>query len=131
MHVLSHKLAEFLVDRINERVPAPFVLRADNGRVHVHAGDELWFVSHGLSIVDEDDGRTLGQRLETAVRALLNSVQDVVMRHFHIQWPTDSSGSLAVAGARMTGDFVDLWYGPSEERAVIRFRQIPLKQVTS
>ncbi|MGH8568542.1 MAG: hypothetical protein ACREXU_11120, partial [Gammaproteobacteria bacterium] len=61
----------------------------------VYAGAELIGASDAASIVDEDDDRPFGSRLETAVRAVLSGVQDSAMRYLRAEWPTDDAGGLA------------------------------------
>jgi hypothetical protein len=52
------------------------------------------------------------------------------MHHSHAQWPTGGSGSLAFPDARLKDGVLHLWYGQTEENAVIRFREIPLKDLS-
>lgn len=119
-----------LAERVREILPEPLTARAISGRVSVYAGAELIGASDAASIVDEDDDRPFGSRLETAVRAVLSGVQDSAMRYLRAEWPTDDAGGLALPGARVEGGQVSLWYGASEENFVIKLRPVQVHDLT-
>ncbi|HEX8394199.1 MAG TPA: hypothetical protein VF665_17785, partial [Longimicrobium sp.] len=69
-------------------------------------------------------GRSFGDRLETAVLAMMDGVQDCVMRELRIQWPFEADGAFAEPGARAGHDRLHLWFGRSEHDPAIRMDPI-------
>src|SRR6185436_10515014 len=80
----AESFARALAERLDAVVPRPVNVRADGSGVAVYVGDEWW----GTSLVGEvlvepevgDGGEPwpLAERIETAARAVLSSVQDTV-----------------------------------------------------
>src|SRR5258707_795480 len=100
MRASSRKLAMALAKRIGEVVPAPLTLRAAGTGVALYADGELLGGDDSASIVEDEDGRALSERVDTAVQSVLSGIQDCVMRYLRAKWPTDGAGELALPGVR-------------------------------
>lgn len=114
----SHGLASALARRIDSVLPDGFDSRAVGGRVQVcHDG-----VPVGSSAAPEilDSAPDSHAQIETASRAALSSVQDLVTETLTEPWPE----GLPAAGARVVGSELRLWFGdeaaPGVELAAIR-----------
>lgn len=123
----SRRLAAALAERLGEVVPPPLAVRVDGSelnQINLYADGMNQGGSAAAIIVEEDDGSTLPELVNTVGYAVLNGVQDVVMEYFALPWPTDAAGELAWPGARAEGERVHLWYGSSEAAAVLTLRPI-------
>lgn len=76
---------------------------------------------------DDDDG-TLGERAQTAVWAMMDGVQDAVMRYTRQPWPLEPDGSLADPRTRSDLACVHLSFGRNEHEPVIRMEPIPFTE---
>jgi hypothetical protein len=76
--------------------------------------------------LEDDDDRTPSERAEVAARAVLSGLQDDVMYYLTEQWPVDGQGNLAFPEAQAEAGTLHLWFGGSEETAVIRLQPIAL-----
>jgi hypothetical protein len=75
--------------------------------------------SGAAAILEDEDGRDLIERIETAGRAVLNGLQDGVIEELGEGWPAQGgAGGLALPGVRVVGDEVLLWYGEERSHAV-------------
>jgi hypothetical protein len=123
----SRRLAAALAERIGEVLPPPLVVRVEGpglNQVNLYADGMNQGGSAAAKIVEEDDGHTLAEAVETVVAAVLNGVQDAVAEYLALPWPTDAAGELAWPGARTDGERVHLWFGGSEAAAVLTLRPI-------
>ena len=121
----SDRLAATLVQRLLSVMPASLTVRADG--VVVDVQDERGSIggSAASTILDEDDGRSLGQKVETASWAVLSGVQDAVAEALQIEWPVLEGGGMALPGVRLIGHQVHLWFG-NEPTPVLRLNAIDL-----
>jgi hypothetical protein len=126
MRVSSRDLGQALVERVGEVLPAAISLSLAQGGIAIYANGALLGVCEATTIVDEDDGRSLAERVHTAVLATLGSIQDFVMHHLTTPWPTDDRGELAFPGVRVEPSRVVAWYGASEKDAAVTIRPIAL-----
>lgn len=129
MHASSHKLAAALAGRLNEVVPVPCRVYAEGYDVGVDARDMPIGGSSASFIVDEDDDRTLGEKIETAVRAVLSGVQDCISEFLTEQWPSIDGRGMAMPGARSDEERVYLWYGENEGAPVISMPPIRIADI--
>lgn len=118
MRASSPRLASALASRLDSKVPDDIVVRADGTNVIVVHGDREFGASGATQIVDDEDGRSLAERVETVVRAVLSGVQDCVVEELTEPWPTNGSGGLAFPGARVVGHEVRSWYGEEQAPAM-------------
>ena len=126
MGVSSHKLAAALAQRLNDIVPAPFRLSAEDDGVHVYIADR-WDSTLTTMLVDNET-YDLEKRLWTAVESVLSSVQDSVSEHTRLPWPSSDGRTMALPGVRSHAEAVHLWYGeegaPVVHLPAIRFDEI-------
>lgn len=122
----SCKLAAALADRIGEVLPSPLLIRATGPDLDLYADDRHDVVLSTPRLVDDEDDRTFGEKVETAAASVLSSVQDVVSCCLVEQWPPDADGRMADANARVDKGRVHLWYGIDQAAAVITLRPIEL-----
>src|SRR5437016_2389768 len=118
MRALSHSLAEALARRLNEVVPAGFRLTAESGWLSLHINGSLDGTMTTPEIAD-DDTRERGERLETAVYGVLDSLQDSISEHLRIPWPSQDGRTMPPPRARVGTDSIHLWYGESETAPVL------------
>lgn len=128
MRPSSRRLARALAERLAGIVPPPLHVRAGGDIVHVEADGRALGGSAAACIVEADDDRTDGERLECAIRAVLDGVQDCVAERLARPWPADAgdtpAGAMALPGARAEGGGARLWYGSGEDDAVVALRPI-------
>lgn len=120
----SRKLAQELATRLSQIIPPPFTAHADGDSVSILAEGVLIGSSEATAIVDDDDGRPLGQKYETAVRSVLGAVQDCITEHLEVPWPRPVGQSMPMPGARWNGLRVHMWYGDDEDIATVNFPPI-------
>ena len=123
----SHKLAAALAQRLNNIVPAPFHLSADNGHVNIHNADVLDTICYTPDIV-EDESRDLTDLLETVTLSVLSSVQDIISEETRDAWPSTDGRTMALPDARIDAEAVHLWYG-EEESPLVRLPPIRLDEI--
>jgi hypothetical protein len=128
MRALSHSLAESLARRLNEVMPAGFRLTAESGWLTLHIHGSLDGTMTTPEIAD-DDTRERGERFETAVYGVLNSVQDSISEHLRIPWPSEHGRTMAPPKVRVGTDAIRLWYGDSETAPVLAIPEIPLTEI--
>ncbi len=109
MRASSHKLAVALAARLNDIVPVPFRVQAKGGDVHVDAPDVCVGGSSAPTIVEDDDDRTVGEKIETALRAVLSSVQDDISEFLTEPRPSADGCGMAMPGARSDEQWIHLW----------------------
>lgn len=132
MRASSHGLAQALATRLGPVLPEPLSLRAYGSSVDLQVGSlSLDSCSDAAAIIEDEDGRTLGQRAQTALWAMMDGVQDAVMRSTGEQWPLERDGSLADPQTRPDRDCVHLWFGRSEDDPVIRIEPIAYHEFCS
>lgn len=101
----SHSLASALAQRIDSALPDGFDSLAVGGIVQVfHDGLPI-----GSSAAPEiiDSAPDSHAQIETATRAALSAVQDLVSETLTEPWPA----GLPAAGARIVGSELRLWFG--------------------
>jgi hypothetical protein len=130
MAALSHKLARVLAERIGETLPPPLTVRASGERLDLFDGDVLFGGSHNAAVVDSRDGRTLRQRVETAVASVLSEIQDEVTEHLTVQWPLDTDGQVGMP--YVATNRLEVWSGFAREDGtpVIHLRSIRFSDLT-
>jgi hypothetical protein len=129
MRASSRNLARILAERIGEVVPSPLTLRAHGSGVSLYAGGELLGGSDAASIVEDDDGRTFGERVTTAVQGVLDGIQDCVMEYLREEWPTDHTGKSASSVVRIEGGRIYPSYRAHEGKSVITLRPIDVDEI--
>jgi hypothetical protein len=129
MQASSVKFAKALAERIAEILPPSLTIRADGAELDVYADGVSQGGSSAAYIVEDDDDRTLSERLETAARAVLDGVGDAVAEYLTLPWPADAEGGMAMPGARVDAERVHLWFGASEDAAAVTLRPIELGEI--
>ncbi|MGI8483983.1 MAG: hypothetical protein ACR2OU_06945 [Thermomicrobiales bacterium] len=136
MHASSRKLAAALAARLNEVVPGLFRVQAEGEDVGVYAQDSSIGGSGAPGIVEDDeddeddDDRTLGEKIETATRAVLDAVQDVISEYLCVPWPSLDGVAMAMPGVRVDTELVHLWYGADESAPAISIPAIRISEIT-
>lgn len=125
----SHRLARALADRLGEVLPPPFTVQAEGGGLALYLDGAPTGGNHATRILDEEDGRTLAEKVETAAWADLSGIQDCVSRDLASQWPPDGRGGMALPGVRVADGIAHLWFGEREEAAALALRPIPLAEL--
>src|SRR6266849_8080783 len=109
MHVASQKLADALVSRLNDVIPAHFRLSTHGKLLHVHIGGTLNSIL-SLDIV-EDESRDLNERLQTVVYSVINNLQDDISEDLRTPWPSLDGRTMAMPEVHSDGEWVHVWYG--------------------
>lgn len=113
MPASSRKLAAAIAARLAQVVPPPLDVRAKGGRVTISIAGKSLGGSAAAAIVEDEDGRTSEERIVTAIRAILDGVQDAVTRELREPWP-NKGGTTALPNARSDGRRVHLWFGDEQ-----------------
>jgi len=129
MRASSRRFARALAERLGEVVPAPLTVSAHGSDISLYAAAVLQGGSASARLLDEEDGRSLAERMQLAVRGVLDGIQDCVMEYLREEWPADRSGRSGLAGVRIEANCVYPWYGESETDAVIRLRPIGFAEI--
>jgi hypothetical protein len=129
MPASSHKLARAIAKCVDEVIPPRFSVGAHRGFVYIFEhGVSLGGIGTGVAI-DAEDGRKFSERAAGAAVTILGGIQDDVTLSLRTPWPADAAGNMALPGARTEAGRIYLWYGASEEEAVIRLRPIDLDDI--
>lgn len=113
MNVSSHDLAAQLSERLNGVVPAGMSVRPAGAIIEICSSGHAVGRSAALDIIGDNDERSVTARIETATRAALSGVQDVIIEDAHSPWP-DQPGhgmDLPVPDCRIVGDELFVWFG--------------------
>jgi enolase len=127
MDVSSRELAAILAERLNHIVPTGFMVQSKDVNVDVYADGKSLGGSAALEILDDDDDRSVEEKIETAVQAVLSSIQDTIIETVKEPWPgTSPHGTdLPMPDCRVTGDQLRFWFG-DQEAPVVSAAPIPL-----
>lgn len=122
--VSSPELADALAARLNEVLPAGFVVHAIHTELTLmHNGAEVG-TSGALEIMESVDAiHHPVENLETAVRAALGAIQDWVSETTAEPWPARDGQRHPNPDARVTNTDVDMWFG-DETDPVLRVRSV-------
>ena len=74
--VSSRELAAALAARLSAIVPRGFSVRSDGTNLKVYLNGELVGGSAALEIIEDDDDRSVEERIEDAVGGVLSAIQD-------------------------------------------------------
>lgn len=127
MDASSRELAAALADRLNQIVPDGFTVRSEGVSVNVYQDDQDLGGSPALEILADPDGRSVDEKIEAGVQAVLSDVQDRVIKACKGPWPGVSGPGtdLPMPDCRVTGDRLRLWFG-DENAPVISVAPIAL-----
>jgi hypothetical protein len=115
--VSSHDLAADLARGLNEVVPDGLSVRAVDGSLEVRSGEQVVGGSAALEILEDDEGAgPAPDTIETATRAALSGVQDVIIESIHGSWPdrpgADGGGrDLPLPDCHVRGRELLAWFG--------------------
>jgi hypothetical protein len=125
--VSSRELAAFLAERLNQIVPMGFSVRSEGANVDVYADGGNLGGSAALVILEDDDERSPKEKIETAVLAVLSSIQDTIIETVKGPWPGTSSrgADLPMPDCRVTGDQLFFWF-VDQDGPVVSAPPIPL-----
>jgi hypothetical protein len=128
MDVSSRELAAALADRLNQIVPVGFTVRSEDVRVNVYRDGQDLGGSPALVILAERDERSVDEKIETAVQAVLSDIQDRIIEASKGPWPGESGhgADLPMPDCQVTGDRLRLWFG-DENAPVISVAPIALR----
>jgi len=113
------RFAAAMAARLTGVVPSGVTVRSSGVSVDVYAGADDRHASAGATIIGDEDGRSLAERIETAAWAILNGAQDGVMEILREQWPIAADGRAAEPGARAEGDELRMWFGDENAPTVV------------
>lgn len=116
MAVSSHSLAEALASRIDSILPEGLACTALAGEVRIVRDGEVIGGSAAPKIIDADRERDVRQ-VETAARATLSAIQDVVAEYLTLPWPVVPDGTMPLPDARVTDGWLELWFGERDSPA--------------
>jgi hypothetical protein len=130
MGVSSRKLAAALVQRLNDIVPAPFRMSAEDGEVRVYMADKLdsWLL---IAQVVEDESRDLSERLWNAAESVLSGLQDSISEHTRDPWPSTDGRTMALPGVRWDGERLHLWFGDDEAAPAVGIPPINITEIST
>lgn len=129
MAASSRKLAAAVAARLARVVPPPVTVSAEGDLVSVHAGGKSLGSSGAAVIVGDDDERTAEEKMDSAVRAILDGVQDLVTRELREPWPREQRGGLALPNVRNDGSASAFWFGRDEQTPALALPSIHLAEV--
>jgi hypothetical protein len=120
MNVSSHDLAAALAERLNEVAPGGLSVRSAGASIEVVSGAQAVGGSPALEIIDENDDRSLQDRVETATRAVLSGVQDVIIENIREPWPggSGSRGDVPEPDCRIVKQELLIWFGDETDPAL-------------
>lgn len=113
----SRELARFLADELRSALPEGVDITADGPDVVVGFRG-LESRNGTASILDEDDGRSFAERLETATLAVLNHIQDVAADASTVPWP-GSGTTLPLPGVEVSDGRLRAWFGDRGTPALV------------
>ena len=142
MPLSALKLGEALAHRLDAIVPRPIHVSAETPSsstlrrdadviVRVSHGAEPWS-GQGFSNLDlkARGDISLGDVACDMAVATLNGVQDAVIRVLRERWPRSPTGELVLPDGRADSERIHLWYGTSEDRAVVTLLPIELREIS-
>jgi hypothetical protein len=121
INVSFRDLAVSLSARLNDFTPDGLSIGATDGAIEVYSGGRVIGGSPALEIIDENDDRSVPERIETAVQATLSGIQDVVIEDIHSPWPTkqnQGSSEIPQANCRVAAGELLVWFGDEEDPAL-------------
>ena len=141
MFISASRLSAALAPRLDAVVPRPFRLHAE-GPVLVLEHPDGWgaqkyldWIEHphwlANAVKDVGAGRAIARVAEIAVVSVLDGLQHDIPEALREPWPALSPTRFAAAAALCDGENVYLWYGESEETAVVSFPPIPLSDLVA
>ena len=92
----SRRLAALLAERLGSAVPKPLEVRANGVVVEVFDDRGSIGGSAASSIVDDNDGRSLEEKIVVASLAVLSGVQDTIAETLRVEWPLLARGGMAL-----------------------------------
>lgn len=115
------RLAGDLAERLRAAMPAGAEIAVEpDASISLALGEQGTTVGFGALAAEGGEGA-----LETAVRQVLSSAQDVVAEERAEPWPGWAEGELALPEVRVGEGEIALWFGP-EGRPTLAFDPIPL-----
>jgi hypothetical protein len=113
MNVSFRNLAVSISGQLDDLVPDGLSIGSADGTIEVYSGGRVVGGSPALEIIDENDDRSVSARIETAVRATLSGIQDVIIEYIHSPWPgqQDHGAEIPEPNCRVTGDELLVWFG--------------------
>ena len=114
--------------RLNAVVPSGLLVRSDGPSIGLFTGTDIWGGSIAAEIIADDDGRSLAEKVETAVLAILEGIQDDIMESSKEQWPIGRNGKVSLPGSRVDGERLFMWFG-DEADPVVAFPPLSLAEV--
>ena len=129
MAASSRKLAALMASRLARVVPPPFAIGATDSGVGVYIGREALTLlggSNAASIVEDDDDRTAGERIESAVAAIMDGVQDCVAEELREPWPSLDRVTMALPNTRRDEKRICMWFGEDERAPVVALSPIEI-----
>ncbi len=113
MDALSDKIAADIAELIGEALPTGLSLRSAGSNILLLSSDQVLGCSPALEIIDDNDGRSLREKIEIAVRSALSGIQDVVIESQGDLWPGQSGHGADVPqpNCRTAGRELLVWFG--------------------
>jgi len=142
MPLSALRLGEALAIRLNAVVPSPIhvsveppsssaVSRDADVIVRVAVGAESWG-GQGFSNLDLQprSDMSLGDVACDVAIAVISGVQDSVSRILREPWPRFPMGGMALPDGRADSERIYLWYGASEDGAVVTLEPTELREIS-
>ena len=130
MRASSPRLASAVALRLSRFAPTRFEIQAQGDRVEILLDGALIGTTRAAAIVEDDDDRTIEEKLATALLAVLDGVQDSISRELRKPWPYVNHNKMALPGVRIEDGTAWAWYGENEVVAVVALRPIDLGEFT-
>ena len=122
----SHEFAKSLGAQLRDSVPEGVAIEVDGADVVIRFADQE-SRNGTASILDDDDGRSLYEKVDSATRAILSHVQDAASVATGRPWP-GSGADMPLADVEVRNGHLHAWFG-AIDAPVLRLNDIDLRDL--
>lgn len=118
MAVSSLNLAAAAANRLNDIAPAGFQIRAYDSDIVVYFNGTDIDTVPAAGILEDIDDRTDEARLESALMAILEAVQDSICEQLHEPWPVGVNHEMGLPDVRVEAGTARAWFGDEKDPVI-------------
>ena len=130
MAISADKLAAEMAARLSQVSPSGCTVVSEGSLVLVTSSEGDLSASAAASVVEELDGRSDHELLETASSAILSGTQDAIARILKEPWPVSGDGSMGIPESAVEGDFLRLWFRKGD-RCVLELPALRVGEIST